>query len=347
MRQQKRPNSSGMSFWNCVAIFVFSTLALLIPVETPAGQETAKPTGTEQETFVTAEQAAAALFKAAGSFDVAELKHILGAGSEALVSSQDSVLDKNNAVAFAAKAQEKNSIEFNPKNPDRGTVIVGNDAFPFAIPIVKRNGRWIFDTKAGLREILYRRIGSNELDAIQICRAYDDAQFEYALTKHDNSEVNQYAQRVISTPGKQDGLVWRNADGSLGGPISEGIADAIQQGYSDKAKPYHGYFFKILKGQGPAAPLGKMNFVVEGAMIGGFALAAAPADYRITGVKTFIVGYQGIVYQKDLGPNTLKLFQEMELYNPDKSWQPTDDSWPPDTDDTLASAAKSNVRSAN
>jgi hypothetical protein len=193
------------------------------------------------------------------------------------------------------------------------------------IPIVQRNGAWLFDTKAGRQEILYRRIGANELDAIQICHGYVDAQMEYSLTPHDG--VNQYAQQVISTPGKQDGLVWRNPDGSLGGPISEQLAKALQEGYTDKTKPYHGYFFKILKGQGPAAPLGKMDFLVGGAMIGGFALAAAPAQYRVTGVKTFIVSYQGIVWQKDSGPDTLKIFQEMELYNPDKSWQPTHDGW--------------------
>ena len=141
-------------------------------------------------------------------------------------------------------------------------------------------------------------------------------------------EVNQYAQKVISTPGKHDGLVWRNADGTLDGPISEGIADALAEGYTGKGNPYHGYFFKILKGQGPSAPLGRLDFVVEGAMIGGFALAAAPAEYRVTGVKTFIVGYDGVVYQKDLGPDTLKTFKEMELYNPDKTWQRTDDDWP-------------------
>jgi hypothetical protein len=218
-------------------------------------------------------------------------------------------------------------------------LVVGNNDWPMPIPIVKRNGKWLFDTKVGREEMLYRRIGANELDAIQICRGYVEAQHEYALEKHDGSEVNQYAQRVISTPGKHDGLVWRNPDGSLGGPISEGIADALAQGYTDKAKPYHGYFFKILKGQGPAAPLGKMNFVVEGAMIGGFALAAAPADYRVTGVKSFIVSYEGVVYQKDLGPETLKIFKEMDLYNPDKSWLPTRDSWPGDTSDVSASAA--------
>jgi hypothetical protein len=192
---------------------------------------------------------------------------------------------------------------------------------------------WLFDTKSGKQEMLDRRIGANELDAIQICRGYVEAQQEYALEKHDGSEANQYAQKIISTPGKHDGLVWRNPDGSLGGPIAENIADALEEGYSDKAKPYHGYFFKILKGQGPAAPLGKMDFVIEGAMIGGFALAAAPAEYRVTGVMTFIVSYQGIVYQKDLGRDTLRIFQDIQLYNPDKSWQPTNDNWPTQSSD--------------
>jgi hypothetical protein len=139
--------------------------------------------------------------------------------------------------------------------------------------------------------------------------------------------VNQYAQKIISTPGKQDGLAWQNADGTWGGPVGEGVAKAIEQGYSDKTKPYHGYFFKVLKGQGPAAPMGAMDFMVEKAMIGGFALVAAPAQYRVTGVKTFIVSHNGVVYQKDLGPDTLKTFAAMEVYNPDKGWTPTDDSW--------------------
>jgi hypothetical protein len=293
-----------------------------------------------QETFPSPKDAADALIKAAGTFDVAALKEILGAGGEDLVASEDAVQDKNIAIAFAEEAHRKNSIAIDPKKPDRAILVVGDRNWPMPIPIVKRSGKWFFDTKAGREEMLYRRIGSNELDALQTCRGYVEAQHEYALEKHDNSEVNQYAQRVISTPGKHDGLVWRNPDGSLGGPLSESIADALQQGYTDKAKPYHGYFFKILKGQGPAAPLGKMDFVVEGAMIGGFALAAAPADYRVTGVKTFIVSYEGVVYQKDLGPDTLKIFKEMELYNPDKSWHPTDDSWPADVADASVSLAK-------
>ena len=139
--------------------------------------------------------------------------------------------------------------------------------------------------------------------------------------------MNQFAQKIISTPGKHDGLAWRNPDGTLAGPIAEGIAKALEEGYSSKGQPYHGYFFKILKGQGPNLPLGQLDFVVNGAMIGGFALAAAPAEYRVTGVKTFLVSYEGVVYQKDLGPDTLKIFKDMELYNPDKTWIRTDDKW--------------------
>jgi hypothetical protein len=198
---------------------------------------------------------------------------------------------------------------------------------------------WMVDTKTGREEILNRRIGSNELDAIGICRGFVEAQQEYAQEKHDDSKVNQYAQRIISTEGKHDGLAWKNSDGKWDGPVGEGIARAIEQGYSKQGQPFHGYYFKVLKGQGPAAPMGEMDFVVEGAMIGGFALAAAPAEYRVTGVETFIVGPDGIVYEKDLGPDTLKAFESMDRYNPDKSWKVTDDDWPEDVENEADSDA--------
>ncbi len=204
-------------------------------------------------------------------------------------------------------------------------MLIGNEDWPFPIPIVEKHGKWYFDTKAGRREVLVRRIGGNELDAITVCRGFVEAQNEYAQTIHDNSGVNQYAQKIISTPGKQDGLAWRNADGSWGGPIGEAAANALEEGYVDKTKPFHGYYFKILKGQGPNATLGKLDYVIEGAMIGGFALVAVPAEYRVTGVKTFLVSYDGVVYQKDLGPNSLNIVKTMELYNPDKTWVRTDD----------------------
>lgn len=299
-----------------------STVAMQSGSNSPAASPAA-----QQKAFATPQEAADALVQAAGTYDLPTLEKILGPDSEDLLSSEDPVSDKNKAEEFAAKGRQKTEIKVDPKKASSAKILVGDDGWPLPIPLVKKGNEWLFDTKAGRREMLYRRIGSNELDAIEICRGYVDAQQEYALEKHDNSEVNEYAQRVISTPGKHDGLVWYNADGSLGGPIAEGIAKALQQGYTDKSKPYHGYYFKILKGQGPAAPIGQMSFVVGGAMIGGFALAAAPAEYRITGVQTFIVGFDGTVYQKDLGPDTLKIFREMELYNPDKTWTPTDDSW--------------------
>jgi Protein of unknown function (DUF2950) len=323
---------AGLTLCCAVALFPVS---FLFAQEKPATSSPQK-----QETFKSPDEAAEALIKAAETNDVAALTQILGAAGEDLVSTEDPVQDKNIATSFAEQAHRKKSIAIDPKDPNRAILVVGNRNWPMPIPIVKRNGMWLFDTKAGRQEMIYRRIGANELDALEICRAYDDAQFEYALTKHDGLEVNQYAQRILSTPGKQDGLAWRNSDGSFGGPIAEGVAEAIEEGYFDRTKPYHGYYFKVLKAQGPAAPLGAMNFVIEGAMIGGFALAAAPAEYRVTGVKTFIVGYQGVVYQKDLGPDTLKIFKEMELYNPDKTWKPTTDSWPPDDLEDFSTEAK-------
>jgi len=291
------------------------------------GQGTPANPQSSQEEFNTPQLAADALIHAAANYDVSALKEILGPDSDDLFSSEDRVRDKNNLAAFAAKAAEKHHVTLDRRNPKLATLWVGADEWPLPIPLIQTGGKWLFDTSAGREEILLRRIGSNELDAIQICRGYVEAQKEYALEKHDGAEVNQYAQHVISTPGKHDGLVWRNDDGTLGGPIAEGIAQALEQGYTEKGQPYHGYYFKILKGQGSAAPMGAMNFVVEDAMIGGFALAAAPAEYRLTGVQTFIVSHEGIVYQKDLGPDTLKIFANMELYDPDKTWQRTDDNW--------------------
>lgn len=199
---------------------------------------------------------------------------------------------------------------------------MGNEDWPFPVPIVKKGGKWYFDGAAGRQELLYRRIGANELDALHICHGYVEAQEEYAMQPREGYVVNQYAQRIISTPEKQDGLAWQNPDSTWDGPIGEKIAAAIQQGYSSRMEPYHGYFFKVLKGQGPDAPLGQMDYVVKGIMIGGFALVAAPAEYRVTGVKTFIVSNDGVVYEKDFGPATFDEFKKMELFNPDKSWTP-------------------------
>ena len=262
----------------------------------------------------------------------------------------DAVQAKTNAIEFAKEAQTKYSITMeSPKagqpvsvvgqnagssttttapTPNRATIIVGEEEWPFPVPLMKKNGKWYFDSKTGRQNILYRRIGANELDAIQVCRGYVDAQREYSLTIHDDSGVNQYAQKIFSAPGKQDGLYWKNADGTSAGPIGEAVAKALEEGYSTGKTGFHGYYFKILKGQGPAAPIGKINYAIEGIMIGGFALAAVPTEYRVTGAKSFIVSNDGIVYQKDLGPDSLNIVKNMELYNPDKTWQPTYDAWP-------------------
>ncbi len=293
--------------------------------------KSAAPAVPRQETFETPKAAADALVDASEKYDLTALKKILGPDGVDLVVTKDPVQDKNQLAAFAAKAHEKSEILPDKKNPNLAILQIGDQDWPMPIPIVRKGGKWLFDTKAGRKEILYRRIGGNELDAIEACHNFVEAQHEYALQKHDGSSLNQYAQKIISTEGKQDGLVWRNPDGTFGGPLGEELAHAIAQGYSKKTEPYHGYYFKVLKGQGPAAPLGKIDFVVKGVMIGGFALVAAPADYRVSGVKTFIVSHDGVVYEKDLGPKTLGTFQAMERYNPDKTWSPVEE--PPDSSD--------------
>ena len=291
-----------------------------------------------QMSFSTPEAAVEVLIKAAEDYDVPMLMQIFGPAGEDFITSADPVRDKNAAIAFAKRARTKNSIQRDPKDSNRDTLLIGDDDWPFPVPLVKKSGKWYFDSAAGRMEIVYRRIGVNELDAIQVCRGYVEAQHEYASEIRDNSGVNQYAQKIISSPGRQDGLYWVNADGTPGGPISEPIAKALAEGYTlSKPSAFHGYYFKILKGQGPSAPMGTIDYMIQGAMIGGFALVAVPAEYRVTGVKTFLVGPDGTVYQKDLGPDSLKIVKEMELYNPDKTWQATNDEWPSASDTEVAS----------
>lgn len=319
----------------CMVAFVL----IILPAGVQAQASPAPaPSSSAQMTFSTPQAAVDALIQAAGDYDVPALMKIFGPAGKNFISSADPVRDKSKAVAFAESARTKNVIQDDPKNPNRAILVIGDDDWPFPVPLVKKGGKWHFDSAAGRSEILYRRIGTNELDAIQVCRGYVEAQDEYAQAIHDNSGINQYAQKIISTPGKQDGLYWVNADGTPGGPISEPVAKAIAEGYSvAQRSAYHGYYYKILTGQGPAAPSGKINYVIQGVMIGGFALIAAPAEYRVTGVKTFIVGPNGIVYQKDLGPDTLKIAKEIKLYNPDKTWQATDDGWPSASNTDVAS----------
>jgi hypothetical protein len=278
--------------------------------------------------FETAKTAAESLIQATSTFDEAKLIAIFGQDGKDLVKTEDPVRDKNYSLAFAALARDAHKVTVSPSNPNRATLQVGHDEWPLPVPLVRVGGKWYFDARAGRDEILFRRVGANELDAIEVCRGFVEAQDEYALDAHDDSGVRQYAQRVISTPGKQDGLYWKNADGSAGGPISEAVAKAIDEGYSaNSSSAYHGYYFHVLKGQGPSARLGQMDYVINGVMIGGFALLATPAEYGVTGVQTFIVSYDGVVYQKDLGPHSVELARQIERYDPDKTWRRTTDAW--------------------
>jgi len=318
------PNRSLINILSAAGILACVSVAALRALATQQPpQETAQATRVvSAKTFATPAQAADALVDSATKFDVRALEEIFGPDGDDIVLSGEYPLDRERASNFASEAHEKKHVSMDPKKGNRAFLLVGNEDWPFPVPLVKLGDRWYFDAKAGRQELLNRRIGSNELDAIDICHGYVQSQYEYALQPREGYEVNQYAQRIVSSPGKQDGLAWQNADGSWGGPIGEKIAQAIEQGYSGNAEPYHGYFFKILKGQGAASPLGEMDYVVKGVMIGGFALAAAPAEYGETGVKSFIVSQDGIVYERDFGPATLGEFTKMERFNPDNSWKP-------------------------
>jgi hypothetical protein len=207
---------------------------------------------------------------------------------------------------------------------------IGNENWPFPIPIVKKNGQWFYDTEAGKEEILNRRIGENELTAILVCRTYVKAQREYTLKDWDGDGIFAYAQKLRSDRGKRNGLFWRSAPGEEVSPLGELVAKARVEGYKketavfkeEKSSPFHGYYFKILTGQGKSAPGGKYNYIINGNMVGGFALVAFPSNWGKSGVMTFIVNQQGKVYQKNLGPDTLKIARKMKVYNPDKSWTP-------------------------
>jgi len=291
-----------------------------------AGQSATQPAtapAAAPKTFKSSQQAADALIAAAEKYDTAALEEIFGPEGHDILFTGEPVRDKEAAASFVELARKKKKVAKDPVSGDRAFLVltIGEEDWPFPVPLVKTNGKWSFDAAVGREELFLRRIGENELDAIEICRGYVEAQHEYALLKREGSGVNQYAQRIIATPGKQDGLAWRNPDGTPGGPVGEVIARVIELGYT-RGEPYHGYFFKVLKGQGPEAPLGEMDFVVNGVMIGGFALVASPAKHGVTGVKSFIVSHDGVVYEKDLGPDSLSIFQAMERFNPDKTWDP-------------------------
>jgi hypothetical protein len=279
-----------------------------------------------QKSFPTADEAAHALLAAAEADDLAALFLLFGADGKEIATSGDPVQDKNHRAQFVASAKRSMKLQREPSNPNRVLILLGEDNYPFAVPIIKTNGRWRFDTGKGKLEILARRIGSNELDAIGTCAAYVGAQFDYASEDHNANNVREYAQKLISSPGTKDGLFWPvssdSSDSSVS-PIAARVTKAIAEGYtktSDKPVPYHGYYFRILKAQGPNATGGTRDYLVHGLMIGGFGLIVWPAEYAASGIKTFIVNQDGVIYEKDLGPGTPKIVATVAQFNPDKTW---------------------------
>jgi hypothetical protein len=275
---------------------------------------------TAQQSFKTPQEAAETLVTAVRAGDGKAVNALLGPGAEQIISSGDEVQDENTRKVFLAAYDAKHSIQTSGEKP--ATLLIGPDDYPFAIPIVKKGDMWMFDTVAGRQEVLARRIGRNELAAIQVCLAYHDAQYEYAATMPKEDGMAVYAQRVVSAPSKKDGLYWPSEDGQQQSPLGEAVAAASLRGYRiGSSEPFHGYFYKILTRQGPKAPGGAHDFIVDGKMIGGFALIAWPAEYGNSGITTFLISHDGVVYEKDLGKKTRKIASRTTLFNPDETWR--------------------------
>jgi len=279
-----------------------------------------------QQAYPSPEDAAAALAAAVKSGTKREILKVLGRGAEDIIESGDDVEDAETRKAFISNYDTKHSIK--AEGNKKATLILGADDFPFPIPLVNNRTGWEFDPAAGRIEILYRRIGRNELDAVQTSLAYVDAQNEYAEKDRTGEGVGVYAQRIVSSPGKKDGLFWR--DDREPSPLGELAAQASTEGYKvgEQASPYHGYYFRILKGQGANAPGGALNYVVKDKMIGGFGLIAYPAEYGNSGVMTFMVNHAGTVYQKDLGARTESIAKRIYLFDPDQTWKKVDAAAP-------------------
>jgi hypothetical protein len=285
-----------------------------------AGQTPVRPA------FSTPQEAIQATIAASEKNDTAALLQLFGPGSKGIVESGDAAEDKQDRAQFARLAREKFVVNQDSMNPNFVTFSIGNQASWFPIPLVHKNGKWEFDATKGRVEILAHRIGENELNAVEVSRGYVEAQLEYASKDRDGDGILQYAQRIVSSPGKKDGLYWEGGGDLLVPKAFAGAAVAVAANPSQTGKPlaYHGYHFRILTAQGAEAPGGPMNYIIKGNMIGGFAMVAWPAEYGVSGVKTFIVSAHGVVYEKDLGANTVTLAQQMARFNPDKSWHRVD-----------------------
>jgi hypothetical protein len=277
----------------------------------------------KQKSFGSAEEAVNALITAARNNDDKEVLAIFGAGAKDLIFSGDRAADKQRREKFLATYDEQNKIVPEGKSM---ILVIGKKEFPFPIPIVKKGETYVFDTKKGKEEVLNRRIGENELDTIQTCLAIVDAQREYAMIDHDGDNLHEYAEKFASDPGKQNGLYWQTKEGEKPSPLGQLLVKAKSEGYSKKGAkgnpvPYHGYYYRILKAQGKNAPGGAYDYIVKGNMIGGFAVVAWPAKYGNSGVMTFIVNHDGVIYQKNLGKNTVKIAKSKTKYDPDKTWE--------------------------
>ena len=282
-----------------------------------------KPAAISQKTFATPDEAAQALARAVEADDVNALMLLFGEGARDIIASGDAVQDRNQRAAFAARIRESLKLDKDTRDGNRVIILTGNDGDPFAVPLVRKAGRWRFDTGAGSTELLARRIGVNELSTIELCRGYVEAQQKYAMEDPAQSGIAVYAERFLSSPGKKDGLYWPAEAGGAVSPISVQITKAAAEGYSRKSEqrvPYHGYYYKILTEQGPHAPGGARDYVEKGLMLGGFALVAWPAEYGASGIKTFIVNQDGIVLEKDLGDKTTGIVRAMIAYDPDPTW---------------------------
>jgi hypothetical protein len=281
-----------------------------------------------QQSFKSPEDAAAALMSATRDNWPKGVVDVLGRDGLDIVSSGDQVADEAMRQKFLAAYDAGHQVT--KEGDDKAVMIIGTEDFPFPIPLTRKGAAWQFDTAAGRLEILYRRIGRNELSAIQAALAYVDAQNEYADKDRTGAGSATYAQRIVSSPGKKDGLYWPAAEGHDASPLGELVAKATSEGYAigGERTPFHGYYFRILKSQGPMAAGGAVDYVVRGKMIGGFALVAYPAEYGNSGVMTFIVNYNGTVFQKDLGERTAKLAERMTSFNPDQTWKKVDITTP-------------------
>ncbi|MGE5089107.1 MAG: DUF2950 domain-containing protein [Candidatus Levyibacteriota bacterium] len=269
-----------------------------------------------QRGFASPEQAVEALVAAVRSGDARNIGGVLGKGSDRLIRSGDQVADRQARERFLAAYEQRSRIE--QESESKATLLIGDKDWPFPFPVVRRAGKWAFDARSGADEILNRRIGRNELSAIQVCLAYVDAQREYAVGVGSDNGLHAYAMRLVSTPGTRDGLYWPAQEGQPPSPLGPLASKAKEEGY--KAQPYHGYYYRILTAQGPAARGGAYDYVVDGRMIGGFALIAYPARWGSSGVMTFIVNHDGIVYQRNLGSRTAAIAASITRFDPDSNW---------------------------